>query len=199
LPDADRHAASASPATLARRAADGDDDGFVPILPPTNPETYDNQLFYNVALAIVAGMGAGALSFRLLPPLSAAFRTHRLLALTLRDLHQMAGGRSYSDWEGRTTCRLSVIPEEAAPLQRAQLLAVLSAGSEINRLRHLVSYLRVGTGLDSALKDVAYGQSASAMRRLADLDAAVAACDDTQLERQTILRVRASISLYRRR
>jgi hypothetical protein len=47
--------------------------------------TYDTAQFYNAALAIVAGIGAAALSFRLLPPLPQALRTGRLLALTLRD------------------------------------------------------------------------------------------------------------------
>ena len=56
---------------------------FVPLLAPANQMSYDTQQFYNAALAIVAGVGAGALSFRLLPPLSPALRTRRLLALTL--------------------------------------------------------------------------------------------------------------------
>jgi hypothetical protein len=41
-----------------------------------------------VARTEVGGVGAAALSFRLLPPLSPAFRTRRLLALTLRDLRR---------------------------------------------------------------------------------------------------------------
>jgi uncharacterized membrane protein YccC len=167
--------------------------GFVPILQPTNPETYDTQLFYNVALAIVAGMSAAALSFRLLPPLSPAFRAHRLLALTLRDLRRLVEGHTQRDWEGRIICRLLVMPDEATPLQREPLLAALSAGSEVKRLRPLLSHLGLGTGLDTALTDVAQGHSATAIERLAQLDAAVAARGDAQLERQTILRVRASI------
>ena len=56
---------------------------FCFLLAPTNPMSYDTQQFYNAALATVIGLGAAALSFRLLPPLSPAFRTRRLLALTL--------------------------------------------------------------------------------------------------------------------
>jgi uncharacterized membrane protein YccC len=167
--------------------------GFVLMLKPTNPETYDTQTFYNVGLAIVAGVGAGAFSFRLLPPLSPAFRTYRLLALSLRDLRRLATGHSQRDWEGRITCRLTFMPDAATPLQRAQLLATLSAGSEIIRLRRLVSHLRLGTILGTALTELAQGRSASAIARLAQLDAAIVARGDTQLERQTILRVRGGI------
>jgi uncharacterized membrane protein YccC len=88
--------------------------GFVPILEPTNPETYDTQTFYNVALAIVVGMGAAAFSFRLLPPLSPEFRTYRLLVLSLRDLRRLARGHASSDWQIRIVSRLSVMPEEEA-------------------------------------------------------------------------------------
>lgn len=167
--------------------------GFVPILQPTNPETYDIQLFYNVALAIVAGMGAAALSFRILPPLSPTFRTRRLLALTLRDLRRLAKGGTQINWEGRVIGRLSVMPNEATPIQRAHLLAALSAGSEIIRLRHLAPHLHLGTILDVALTEVAQGQSASATVHLARLDAALAARGDAQPEMQTILRARAGI------
>jgi uncharacterized membrane protein YccC len=54
---------------------------FVPLLAPANQMTYDPQQFYISALALVGGCAAGALAFRLLPPLSPAFRTRRLLAL----------------------------------------------------------------------------------------------------------------------
>ena len=73
---------------------------FVPLLLPANPMSYDQAQFYNQASAMVTGVGAAALSFRLLPPLSLAFRTRRLLALTLRDLRRLAGGRAHDDWEG---------------------------------------------------------------------------------------------------
>ena len=63
---------------------------FVPLLAPANQMSYDTLQFYNAALAIVIGSGVGALSFRLLPPLSPALRTRRLLALTLRDLRRVA-------------------------------------------------------------------------------------------------------------
>jgi hypothetical protein len=75
--------------------------------------------FYNAALAIVAGSSAGALSFRLLPPLSPAFRTRRLLALTLRGLRRLAAGPARwtrEDWEGRMHSRIAALPDAADPL-----------------------------------------------------------------------------------
>ena len=97
---------------------------FPPLLAPANQMTYDIQQFYNTALAIIAGSGAAALSFRLMPPLSSAFRTRRLLAPTLRDLRRLAPGpipRTPEDWEGRVYGRFTVLPDEALPLQRSQL------------------------------------------------------------------------------
>lgn len=148
--------------------------GFVPILQPTNPESYDPQLFYNIALTIVTGIGAAALSFRLLPPLSPAFRVRRMLALTLRDLRRLAEGRREGDWQGRVVARLSVLPNEATPLERAQLLAALSAGGEIIGLRQDAQRLELGAMLETALTPLARGDSAGANLQLSRLDAALA-------------------------
>jgi uncharacterized membrane protein YdfJ with MMPL/SSD domain len=41
---------------------------FCFLLAPTNQMSYDTQQFHNGALAAVAGVGAAALSLRLLPP-----------------------------------------------------------------------------------------------------------------------------------
>src|SRR5207244_4989021 len=131
------------------------------------------QQFYNAALAIVAGVGAAALSFRLLSPLSPAFRTRRLLALSQRDLRRLATGpipRSPADWEDRVYGRLSTLPDEAEPLQRAQLVAALSVGTEIIRLRHIARRLDLGADLDEALNALAQASTAVATARLARLD-----------------------------
>src|SRR6202021_3954185 len=91
---------------------------FVPLLAPANQMSYDTQQFYNGALAIVAGVGVAALAFRLLPPLSPAQRTRRLLALTLRDLRRLTTGPippTPKSWESRIYGRLSALPEEAEP------------------------------------------------------------------------------------
>jgi len=113
---------------------------FIPLLAPPNQMNYDTRQFYNSAVAIVSGLGAAALAFRLLPPLSPALRTRRLLALTLRDLRHLTTGpvpQMANDWEGQIYSRLSAPPEQAEPLQRAQLTAALSVGIEIIRLRRI--------------------------------------------------------------
>jgi uncharacterized membrane protein YccC len=167
---------------------------FIPLLQPTNPITYDQSAFYNTGLAIISGCAAGAMSFRLLPPLSPAFRTRRLLALSLRDLRRLAVGHRFDDWEHRIGERLAVLPEAATPLQGAYLLGALSLGSEITRLRdnlrRLDPDLREAAEVEAAFRSIAQGKSADAMARLARLDAALAA---DAAGTQAVLRVRAGI------
>jgi len=145
---------------------------FIPLVAPENQIIYDTQQFYNSALAIVAGAGAATLAFRLLPPLSPAFRVHRLLALTLRDLRRLPTAPippTRGRWESEVYSRLSVLPEQAEPLQRAQLLAALSVGSEIIRLRRTARRIHLDAEIDAALEGVAHGQSAIATERLAQI------------------------------
>jgi uncharacterized membrane protein YccC len=152
--------------------------GFIPLLAPANQMSYDTIQFYNSAFGIVAGSGAGALSFRLMPPLSPAFRTRRLLALTLRDLRRLGTSpipRAPDDWEGRMYGRLSVLPDEAQPLQRSQLLAAMSVGTEIIQLRRIDRRMDLGSELDVALQALAQRDSVIATTRLARLDDALAA------------------------
>jgi len=150
---------------------------FVPLVAPENKITYDTQQFYNSVLAIVAGAGAATLAFRLLPPLSPAFRARRLLALTLRDLRRLPTAPilpTRGRWESKVYSRLSALPEQAEPLQRAELLAALSVGTEIIRLRRIARRIHLGVDIDAALEGVARGQSALAAERVAriydDLD-----------------------------
>ena len=166
---------------------------FVPILGPANPMNYDTAAFYNQASAIVAGIAAGALSFRVLPPLSPSRRTRRLLALTLRDLRSLATGHTPDDWAGHIRGRLTAMPDEASPLQRAQLLAALSMGRVIIRLRPIAHGLGLGAELESALLAVGQGNSALAMVRLDRLDEALAARSHVDPVSQTILRARGCI------
>ena len=164
---------------------------FVPILGPANQQTYDTQQFYNAALAIVIGVSVGACSFRLIPPLSPAFRTRRLLALTLRDLRRLAKGRIWEapdDWEGRMYGRLLALPDEAQPLQRAQMIAALSVATEILQLRRTVRRMDLGSELDVALAALRRGDIALATARLDRLDDALAAHPDA-----AALRARGSI------
>jgi uncharacterized membrane protein YccC len=154
---------------------------FCFLLAPTNQMSYDTQQFYNAALAAVAGVGAAALSFRLVPPLSPILRARRLLALTLRDLRRLASGlipRSPDAWEGRVYSRLSVLPDAAEPLQRSQLVAALSVGAEIIRLCPICRRFDFGSHLDAALEAMARGDSAMTIVRLTRLDEALAARPD---------------------
>jgi uncharacterized membrane protein YccC len=169
---------------------------FVPMLAPSNPMIYDTVQFYNAAIAIVTGVGAAAVSFRLMPPLSPAFRTRRLLALTLRDLRRLATGpipRASDDWEGRMCGRFAVLPDEAQPLQRSQLLAALSVGTEIIQLRRIARRLDLGSELDVALAAVAEGNSAVATTRLAVLDRVLASLAGAGTGTQAALRARGGV------
>ena len=151
---------------------------FVPLVAPANPFSYDTLQFYNSALAIVTGAGAAALAFRLLPPLSPGLRTHRLLALSLRDIRRLTTGRmpwKTNEWKGRVYSRLSALPEQAEPLQRAQLMAILSVGTEIIRLRRIARRFDQGAELDTAFDALARGDSSVAIESLARVDQRLAA------------------------
>jgi uncharacterized membrane protein YccC len=169
---------------------------FVPLLAPANQMSYDTEQFYNAASAIVAGVGAGALAFRLLPPLSPAVRTRRLLALTLRDLRRLTTGpipRATDAWEDRIYARLSVLPEQAEPLQRGQLLAAIFTGRDIIRLRHIAHRFDLEVELHAALEAVARGHSAIAIEHLAQLDRMLTAMPDTRPGARVRLRARGNI------
>jgi len=151
---------------------------FVPLLAPTNLMNYDTQQYYNTALTIIAGAGAGALSYRLLPPLAPALRTRRLLALTLRDLHRLAIGPlpdTPQDWEQRMYARFALLPDQAQPLVRSWLTAALSAGTKIIQLRHLCPRFGLSFELGAALEAVAGADCARATEKLAEIDAALTA------------------------
>jgi uncharacterized membrane protein YccC len=161
-----------------------------------NVMSYDTQQFYNAGLAIVAGTGAAAVSFLLLPPLSPAFRTRRLLALTLRDLRRLATARvpwTVHDWEARIYGRLAVLPDAAEPLQRSQLVAALAVGTEILRLRRIASPLGFGSDLNPASDALAQGNSTLAVARLVRLDSRLASLSGTGPEASFALQARGSI------
>jgi uncharacterized membrane protein YccC len=169
---------------------------FCPLLAPANRQSYDPVQFYNTGLAIVGGLSAAMLSFRLLPSPSPAFRARRLLALTLRDLRRLAL-RSVAwtprDWENRVLARLVALPDQAEPLQRSQLMAALSVGSEIIRLRRVDARHPLGPDLDAAFTAVAQGKSAAAIARLALLDDRLASAPHLGSRPPVPLRTRARI------
>jgi uncharacterized membrane protein YccC len=166
------------------------------LLSPTNPMTYDTIQFYNTALAIFVGCGIGPLAFRLMPPLSPALRVRRLLALTLRDLRRLAISplpQRSVDWESRMYDRVAALPDESEPLQRAQLLAALSVGSDINQLRLLVTRLGMATELNAALASLAEASSTVAIARLHQIDSRLAVASGTGPVTDDALRVRGRI------
>jgi len=163
---------------------------FIPVLAPANQMSYDTISFYNNALAIVAGLGVAAFSFTLLPPLSPAYRTRRLLTAALRDLRRLilrprAG--TVEDCEARGYGRLSALPDQATPLQRAQLVAILTVGAQIIELRRNMS-TSGASDLDAALVALVRQGVTPAVDRLAALDLALSA-----VETLTALRARAGI------
>jgi uncharacterized membrane protein YccC len=169
---------------------------FLPLVTPENQISYDTQQFYNSALAIVSGAGAATLAFRLLPPLSPAQQARRLLALTLRDLRRLMTGhilRPVINWKSRIDSRLAALPEETEPVQRAQLLAALSVGTEIIRLRRIARRFDLKVELDAALDALARGDSSVAIERLTQLNQQLAALPSTRPGARVRLRARGSI------
>jgi uncharacterized membrane protein YccC len=169
---------------------------FVPLLGPANVMVYDTQQFYNTSLAILVGIAAAALSFRLMPPLAPALLIPRLLGLTLRDLRRLATGPlppNSAGWENRVQTRLATLAGPGEPLQRSQLVAAFSVGMEIFELRRSAAALQLRPELDAALGAIAGGESARAIVRLEALDYRLAAAPAAAGETQARLRARGRI------
>jgi uncharacterized membrane protein YccC len=169
---------------------------FLPLLAPTNPMSYDMAQFYNSALATFVGCGIAALAFALLPPLSPAVRTRRLLALALRDLRRLAVARrlpTSADWESRIYGRFLALPDQADPFERAQLLAALSVGAEIIHLRHFAPRFAAAAHLDAALEKFAQGNGDAAIGLLRQLDRNLASRPDAEQPTSSMLRMRGRI------
>jgi uncharacterized membrane protein YccC len=169
---------------------------FNPLLAPTNEMNYDTAQYYNSALAIVVGCGVAPLAFLLLPPLSPALRLRRLLALTSRDLRHLAIAPALPTldyWQSRLYSRLTALPDQATPLQRAQLLAALSVGTEIIDLRGMATHLGTTAELDAALNDIALGHSTKAITKLRQFDDQLAGTREIGAEATVALRARGRI------
>src|SRR5882757_550059 len=168
----------------------------IPLMAFTNEMNYETSQYYNSALAIVVGCGVAPLAFWLLPPLSPALRVRRLLALTSRDLRRLAVAPvlpAPDDWESRIYSRLIALPETATPLQRAELLAAFSVGTEIIGLRQTATYHGATTELDAALDDIALGRSAKAIAKLRQFDDRLVSARGTATEATMALRARSRI------
>jgi uncharacterized membrane protein YccC len=151
---------------------------FLPLLAPANQMSYDIQHFYNAAVAIIVGTGMAVIAICLIPPLSPAMQTRRLLALTLRDLKQLAAGttaHSPREWERRVYIRLAALPDQQDLVPASQLAAALCVGTGIVRLRRIAERSDVSTVLDSALTALVQGDSETAIQRLGWFDDALTA------------------------
>jgi hypothetical protein len=133
---------------------------------------------------------------RILPPLSPAIRTQRLLALTLADLRRLAkraSPGSQDNWESHGFARLLAMPDQAEPVERAELVAAVAVGTEIVRLRHVAPRFVPSAAVDAPLQALAEGRSGEAIERLRDLDRLLAALPRAEAASRILLRVQASI------
>jgi uncharacterized membrane protein YccC len=169
---------------------------FIPLLGPANQMTYNTLAFYNLALAILVGLGAAALAFRMVPPLPAEFRVRRLLGRTLRELRRLAGNRlrlTSDAWEERIYSYLQALPEQTEPSARADLLSALVVGNAVIRLRPVAARFDLDPEFSVALDAIIQGNTAAAIERLADFDKKLAAVARTTPGLRVRERARGSI------
>ena len=169
---------------------------FMPLLAPTNPMSYDTAQFYNSALAIVAGCGIAALAFRLLPPLSPALRTRRLLALTLARPAPPRHPAPAADIGGLGRPHVRPAGGIAGPGRAVAARAI--AGGAVGRHRdHPASPHGSapwgGRGARRRARGLRAGNSAIAIARLRQLDRRLASDPDAGPETATALRARGRI------
>jgi Fusaric acid resistance protein family len=118
------------------------------------------------------------LAMRMLPPMQPAKRARRLLALTLRDLRRLTRGSvpaSSTDWEGKVYSRLTAISDSVDPLQAARMVAALSLGKGIIRLRRIARRFALDAELSEAMDAIAAGDSVGGISGLDRFDRALLA------------------------
>ena len=168
---------------------------MLPFIGPTNVMSYDTAAFYNQMSAILAGCFLTALALRLIPPVPPAERAYRLLAATLDELRDLAASPtspSRNTWEARIYSRLSALPEEAEPIERARLVAALSVGTEIIRLRMAARRFGLRAEIAPFLRAIARGNDLAAIGALADFERDLAAVPYDSPAGEIRLRARAS-------
>jgi uncharacterized membrane protein YccC len=169
---------------------------FIPMLSITNQMTYNASNFWNGNLAILGGIAVAAIAFRIAPPVPPPIRVRRLLSLTLADLRRLArrsAPGTLEAWEGRGFSRLLALPDEAQPVQRAELVSMVAVGKEILRLRHAAPRFIPSGALDAALAALADGRSREAGERLMEVDRKLATLPPAWARRRIAMRLRASI------
>jgi uncharacterized membrane protein YccC len=174
---------------------------FIPILGPANQMSYDTIRFYNTALAILAGCAAGAMSFRLIPPLSPQLRSRRLLALSLRDLRRLATDSSWRQrsWDDQLYSRIAALPGDAEPRQRAVLVTALTVGSSIISLQQTAPQLGFAGEFDAAMRHFNSGDCSATMTQLEAADRKLANDDNLAVMRARgqLLAIRDALSDHR--
>jgi uncharacterized membrane protein YccC len=174
---------------------------FIPILGPANQMSYNTIQFYNTALAILAGCAAGALSFRLIPPLSPQLRSQRLLALSLSDLRRLAAdpGRRHGSWEERLYSRIVALPGSAEPVQRAVLVTSLTVGRSFVALQQTAPQLGFAGEFEAALRYFGSADCSAMMTQLEAADRRLAGNDDPAVirARGQLVAIHDALSDYR--
>jgi uncharacterized membrane protein YccC len=169
---------------------------FLPMLSITNQMTYNASNFWNGNLAIVGGIAVAAIAFKIAPPVPPPIRARRLLALTLADLRRLARratpGRLEA-WEGRGFARLLAMPDEAQPVQRAELVSMVAVGKEVLRLRHAAARFIPSGPLGAALEALAEGRSGQAIEGFEQVDRELAALPSARARSRIVMSLRASI------
>ena len=109
-----------------------------------------HRSFGTAVSAILVGIAVGAVAMLIVPPVSPAIRTSRLLALTLADLRRLAkrapSRRREDEWESRVVARLLAMPEQAEPVERAELVAAVAVGERDRAAAPCRASVRPGRG-----------------------------------------------------
>ena len=168
---------------------------FLPMLNITNGMTYDASGFWNGAIAILAGIAFGVVAMLVIPPLSPAIRTQRLLSLTLsgfptaRETSVARKADRLGEQRRRPLARDA--RQGRGAVERAELAAIVAVGKEIVRLRHIAPRFVPSAMVDAALAPLAEGRSGEAIERLDDIDRRVAALP--RARSRILLSLRSSI------
>ena len=169
---------------------------FTPLLTPTNEIAYDTQAYFNTASALLSGCCFGIAALALLPPVPPPIQSQRLLDLSIRDLRRLAGGRRHwtlSQWENRLYIRLTAMPEQAAPIQRAYLMSTLSVGIQIIRLQRLSRNGRIKIHLPDVLASLAVGNVTELGEMLRRADQDISSIPESEPGARVRLRARSAL------
>jgi len=169
---------------------------FIPLLTPTNQIAYDTLNYFNSALNLLTGCGFGVVTLMLFPQLSPLLRSKRLADLSIRDLRLLAAGRrdwTIGQWQRRIYSRLRLMPEDVESSQQSYLIAALSVGIQIIRLRHLLRNGRIEIELSEMLAALTAGDTATLRKALCTADHAISSVSPTHPGTPSRLRARSAL------